>query len=103
MIIVLFAAGAQYEKDIKERPLDILPKLLLLSEMFPQDKIDTVSKEILKFYCGSKPIDRNTTQGIIDVRRKNFISLLHIISESSLSLINFEKISLPLHLNLSNQ
>ncbi|CAH0388445.1 unnamed protein product [Bemisia tabaci] len=64
---ILFAAGAQYEKDIKERPLDILPKLLLLSEMFPQDKIDTVSKEILKFYCGSKPIDRNTTQGIIDM------------------------------------
>lgn len=66
-------AGPEYENDLKTIPYYILPRLLLLREDFPKDKVRAVTDEIMEHHFGQKTIDYNQIGGIVEVCRSTVI------------------------------
>nr|XP_018902311.1 PREDICTED: venom carboxylesterase-6-like [Bemisia tabaci] len=60
-------AGPEYENDLRTIPYYILPRLLLLREDFPKDKVRAVTDEIMEHHFGQKTIDYNQIGGIVEL------------------------------------
>nr|XP_018901785.1 PREDICTED: venom carboxylesterase-6-like [Bemisia tabaci] len=60
-------SGEEYEKDLREFPRYLLPKLLYLWSEFPKDRVPEIIEQLIDFYFGQKRVDFRATTEIISL------------------------------------